>query len=190
MFLDLGDTESYNLLYAIEYLKVLKIQKENKDYIEQYIDLNMFNEEVLSYNESYDYLRKLIIERIFSKISENIEFVIDNDILKELLQKTTNNTVWTEEEIEDLSRDVRILILPISNNVDVEQIKNELNLIDEGVFEHDFFYLKEINEEQELIMYKEGYLYLGIDKVYIPALLKNADFVELLYRYKYEGILI
>ena len=190
MLLDIGDTEGYNLLDAMEYLKVLKIQKENKDYIEQYIDLNMFNEEVLSYNESYDDLRKLIIERIFSKISENIEFVIDNDILKELLQKTTKiNAAWTDEEIEELGCDFRILILPISKNACVEKIKSNLSLVTEGILEFDES--SHLNyEEQELIMYKEGYMYLGIDKIYISVLLNNVDFVELLYRYKNEGILL
>lgn len=182
MFEELGDRELDMSIYALEMLKVYKIQSINNDFNkEDNINLNKYDKEFMSYNDCYGQLEDELFENIILKISDKI--TIEQYSSTQLpFNIGSNDAELSQEDIEDILSNGHIVVIPVKSE-NPEAISKEFAKVvnPSGMFEECF---------DDFVFYYDDYIYILMDYTAAIEVLLCGDLVELLYNYKSCGVLL
>lgn len=182
MFEELGARELDMSIYALEMLKVYKIQSINNDFNkEDIISLIKYDKEFMSYNDCYDQLEDELFESIILKISDKI--TIDRYSPNQLpFNIGSNDDELSQEDIEDILSNGHIVAIPIKSE-NPEDISREFAMVvnPSGMFEECF---------DDFVFYYNDYIYILMDSTAAIEVLLCGDLIELLYNYKRCGVLL
>lgn len=180
MFVDLGEREKDVSLYAIEMLKVYKIQSLYNDYTrDTIIPLEAFDREMMDYNNSYDQGEDELFEFLIQKISQSITRC--HYSLEEFPFIETNDPELTSDDIDDMLSNTTVMTIPIISETP-QNVLNEFKKIVPLVGIIDEYF-------DDTIFYQNGCIYMIMDSSSAIDVLVSMEFVKLLYGYRDCGIL-
>ena len=178
---------------GLNLLAIYKLQQLNGDYnSDKSIDFDMLDDEFNPYNQSYsNAISNLIDDGILSNISSHIEIQqydkeAFNQLTKIILKENNiEESVFMGSDLTDLA----ILTIPIKENactVILEELKK--------IFDNEI-YIESDNEYSINTIYYEhgdlyGCIYICIDICEVVYAITDLKFIESLYKYKKEGLLL